>query len=448
LTAEPSKNWRPAQKLLSPDDRREVVMPFKHVLVVDDSRPVLIMLRRMLEQISLTVDTAESAEEALDYLRSHRPDLIFMDHILPGMSGLDATKAIAADPATAAIPVVMHSSKNGDAFVKQAQEHGAAAVLPKPAKPDTLAKTLQALNARAGQAVGHANGNGATSSGGRNPETVAAAPAPPPGMTPAAVETLARAAAESVVGHTVQTVVTRLLEDQLSQLKQDLFTRGRIAAKEIANEVYSGRMTEVSNQFRQVRREVDEQLAALKAGLDSTRPSIDTEVRMEIEQLARSVAGQVATQSATESAQTVARGLAQAVAEQTAQSVARAVASETWAGRIAELSDELKQLREQLARIASRSEEPKPLSAEAREDVQQLARSVAAQCIEPATQAAQKAARKSALAVAEKTAADVARRVVDPLIDAVRAQNSRMYLLASTAMFVGILAAAAAYLLE
>ena len=82
-------------------------MPVRHVLVVDDSKSARLMLRKMLQGFGLTVDIAETAEEAINYLHSKRPDAIFMDHTMPGMDGLTAVRRIHGDPQTANIPVVM-----------------------------------------------------------------------------------------------------------------------------------------------------------------------------------------------------------------------------------------------------------------------------------------------------------------------------------------------------
>ena len=54
----------------------------KRALIVDDSRSARVILSRMLEQHDLTVDTAESAEQALEYLQRSRPDVIFMDQYM------------------------------------------------------------------------------------------------------------------------------------------------------------------------------------------------------------------------------------------------------------------------------------------------------------------------------------------------------------------------------
>ena len=66
-------------------------MPVRNVLVVDDSKSARLMLRKMLQGFGLTVDTVDSAEEALSYLRGQRPDAIFMDHTMPGLDAVSYT---------------------------------------------------------------------------------------------------------------------------------------------------------------------------------------------------------------------------------------------------------------------------------------------------------------------------------------------------------------------
>lgn len=117
----------------------------QHALIVDDSKTASHALRQMLQRLHFQVDTAESAEAALDYLKICRPQLIFMDHIMPGMDGFDAVKAIKSDPVTAEIPIVMYTSKEGDIYVGQARALGAADILTKPANNDDLNQVLQRL---------------------------------------------------------------------------------------------------------------------------------------------------------------------------------------------------------------------------------------------------------------------------------------------------------------
>ena len=107
----------------------------KRALIVDDSRSARVILSRMLEQHGMTVDTAESAEQALEYLQRSRPDVIFMDHLMPGMDGFQAVQTIKADPLTATIPLMMYTSQEGELYVSQARALGAVGVLPKTVRP-------------------------------------------------------------------------------------------------------------------------------------------------------------------------------------------------------------------------------------------------------------------------------------------------------------------------
>lgn len=121
-------------------------MARKRALVVDDSKSARMVLRKMLEKHDLDVDTAESAEEALDYLMHTHPSVIFMDHMMPGMDGFQAVKAIKSDPRTATIPIMMYTSKEGDLYVGEARALGAVGVLPKEVKPADLLKVLESLH--------------------------------------------------------------------------------------------------------------------------------------------------------------------------------------------------------------------------------------------------------------------------------------------------------------
>lgn len=117
----------------------------KRVLVVDDSKSARLVLRRMLEKHGLIVDTAESATEALEYLIVNRPDAIFMDHMMPGMDGFEAVRAIKGNPQTATIPVMMYTSKGGDLYLGQARALGAVGVLPKTVAPAELFESLKRI---------------------------------------------------------------------------------------------------------------------------------------------------------------------------------------------------------------------------------------------------------------------------------------------------------------
>lgn len=120
-------------------------MSAKRALVVDDSKSARVVLSRMLERYGIEVDTADSAERALEYLKTSRPDAIFMDHLMPGMDGLEAVRTIKADPATATIPIMMYTSQEGELYVGQARALGAMGVLPKSVRPIDVTKVLYQL---------------------------------------------------------------------------------------------------------------------------------------------------------------------------------------------------------------------------------------------------------------------------------------------------------------
>ena len=118
----------------------------KRALIVDDSRSARVILSRMLEQHQMAVDTAESAEQALEYLGQNRPDVIFMDHLMPGMDGFQAVQAIKSDPQTATIPLMMYTSQEGELYVSQARALGAVGVLPKTVRPVDVSRVLYQLH--------------------------------------------------------------------------------------------------------------------------------------------------------------------------------------------------------------------------------------------------------------------------------------------------------------
>ncbi|MBC6905597.1 response regulator [Saccharophagus sp. K07] len=121
-------------------------MARRRVLIVDDSKTAQARLRKMLERFDLEVDTVMSAEEALGYLSYRQPAVIFLDHHMEGMDGLEALKIIKSNPGTALIPVIMYTSEQGDVYVGQARALGAIDILGKEVmKYANLEKVLGSL---------------------------------------------------------------------------------------------------------------------------------------------------------------------------------------------------------------------------------------------------------------------------------------------------------------
>jgi CheY-like chemotaxis protein len=121
-------------------------MGAKRALIVDDSKSARLFLARILEKYELDVDNAENAESAIEYLASHRPDVIFMDHMMPGMDGFQAVQAIKNNPRTATIPIMMYTSQEGELYLGQARALGAVGVLPKQIKQADVSKVLYQLH--------------------------------------------------------------------------------------------------------------------------------------------------------------------------------------------------------------------------------------------------------------------------------------------------------------
>lgn len=116
-----------------------------NALIVDDSRLACKVLANMLDPLDIVSVAVYSAEQALEYLQNHQPDIIFLDHTMPGMDGLETIKVIKSNPLTATVPVMMYTAKEGEVYVGQARALGAVDVLPKGLEKDYLLQALQKL---------------------------------------------------------------------------------------------------------------------------------------------------------------------------------------------------------------------------------------------------------------------------------------------------------------
>lgn len=120
-------------------------MSSKRALVVDDSKVGRLTMQKKLETFGIGVDLAESGLEALTYLERHRPDMIFMDHMMPDLDGFEATRRIKASPATRDIPVIIISGSDDEDFVQAARAIGALDVIAKPPANDAIERILVSL---------------------------------------------------------------------------------------------------------------------------------------------------------------------------------------------------------------------------------------------------------------------------------------------------------------
>ena len=115
------------------------------ILIIDDSPTDTHVFTTVLEKIGHEVLSAASAEDGVALVRSARPDLVLMDVILPGMNGFQATRLLAKDPDTAAIPVVIVSTKSMETDRVWGLRQGAKDYLVKPPAERELLDRIKAL---------------------------------------------------------------------------------------------------------------------------------------------------------------------------------------------------------------------------------------------------------------------------------------------------------------
>jgi twitching motility two-component system response regulator PilH len=116
------------------------------ILIVDDSPTEVFQMRRMLESHGFETEGAADGAEGIRKAREIRPDLILMDIVMPGVDGFRATRTLANDPVTRAIPVIMVSSKSQETDRIWGMRQGAVDYLVKPVDAsDLVAKAEEVL---------------------------------------------------------------------------------------------------------------------------------------------------------------------------------------------------------------------------------------------------------------------------------------------------------------
>ncbi|MGI8868630.1 MAG: MtrAB system response regulator MtrA [Mycobacteriales bacterium] len=111
------------------------------VLIVDDDSPLAEMLGIVLASEGFDTAHVEDGSKALDAFRDMRPDLVLLDLMLPGMSGIDVCKAIRAE---SGVPIVMLTAKTDTVDVVLGLESGADDYVVKPFKPKELVARVRA----------------------------------------------------------------------------------------------------------------------------------------------------------------------------------------------------------------------------------------------------------------------------------------------------------------
>ncbi len=120
-------------------------MPKENILVVEDEEDILDIIRVTLTREGYRVTGVTSGEEALRSVLSRAPDLVLLDLMLPGISGLEVCRRIKGDPRTASIPVIMVTARGEETDIVTGLELGADDYIPKPFSNRVLVARIHAV---------------------------------------------------------------------------------------------------------------------------------------------------------------------------------------------------------------------------------------------------------------------------------------------------------------
>jgi len=118
------------------------------VLVVDDDPDVCDLVTYKLEQSGFDVRRASDGDAALREVAKKVPDLVLLDVMMPGVSGLEVLERWRKDEATAAMPVIMVTAKAQENDVERGFELGADDYVIKPFSPRELVRRVTAVLSR------------------------------------------------------------------------------------------------------------------------------------------------------------------------------------------------------------------------------------------------------------------------------------------------------------
>jgi len=122
-----------------------------HILVAEDDRDIAELISHYLKKAGWSAHVAAAGDQALAYIRNHPVDVVILDLMLPGMSGLDVCQALRADRATASVPVIMLTARTEEADRVRGLELGADDYVAKPFSPNELVARIRALVRRSGR---------------------------------------------------------------------------------------------------------------------------------------------------------------------------------------------------------------------------------------------------------------------------------------------------------
>lgn len=118
----------------------------QRILVVDDDKEIVRIIRAYLQQAGYTVLIAYDGETARTHIiRSDRPDLVVLDLMMPGRDGWSITRVVRADEALATTPIIMLTARVESADRVQGLNLGADDYIPKPFDPHEVVARVRAV---------------------------------------------------------------------------------------------------------------------------------------------------------------------------------------------------------------------------------------------------------------------------------------------------------------
>jgi len=119
-----------------------------NILVAEDDPDIADLIAHYFQKSGWHSTIISSGDEALTYARSHVTDLVILDVMLPGMSGLEVCRALRTDPATAMIPIIMVTARAEETDRIIGLDIGADDYISKPFSPNELVARVRALMRR------------------------------------------------------------------------------------------------------------------------------------------------------------------------------------------------------------------------------------------------------------------------------------------------------------
>jgi CheY-like chemotaxis protein len=115
----------------------------KKILLVDDSQTVLLMHQLLLADRGYELLTARDGQAGVEKAIAERPDIIFLDVLMPRMDGLDACKALRANESTRHIPIILVTTRGEPQTVQRGFESGCTDFITKPVNGNELLDKLE-----------------------------------------------------------------------------------------------------------------------------------------------------------------------------------------------------------------------------------------------------------------------------------------------------------------